>query len=655
LGTGVISAAQAAPRKGWTGQALLPLVELLLAVAAAGLWYVAGEGLVGQAGGIGPWPLVLLALLWGARWAATRLRLDLSTFSVPLALFLLSAAVGVWAAYDRNLACAGFWSSVSAVGIYWAVSHQPSVRHLYVALAMLGLLAPLLTLYFLASNVWDQYPVKIPLLFDAETAIARFLPKIGSHPIHPNIIGGTVATLFPLYVPLIALTRGDSVQRRWLKGIVRAGWTLCGAISALGLVLSVSRGAWAALAIVAGLWVIWRIYGHRAYRRFGLSDEAWRWRVTTLVVLIALGAGLVVLLAGLILLGNLPGSDALRNRLSLLQDALLLARDYFPIGTGPGTFEMQYSIYTLLIHVGHTTHSHNLFVDLLIEQGLLGLLSYLWLTVAAVGYALHRLRKAPLATTWLLEAGLAVLGVQLLHGLVDDIQYGSRVFMLLPLGLILATSHMAPQRTLSERAGSGRMGVRRWLPVLAALLPLLVLGFYCRGPLAARCYASLGAVEQSRVELGSYDQTRFNERPMELVRREENLDRAIGLLERAVQLDPTQVTARQRLATILLARGEYDQAREHMEAVWGAGCRDSVTRLLLGDTLVATGDVDRAAEVILGLAWAHSRLLGQGWSYYVGERWQQAYDTWQTALLLTPDDEYATYWSAEAKKHLTAN
>lgn len=652
MGARVISAAHVAPRrKGWAGKALLPLLELGCACVAAGLWYAAGEGLVG---GVGPWPLVLLALLWGARWAAVGLRVEYSVFSVALALFLLSAGVGVWAAYDRNLAWAGLWSIVSAIGIYWAIAHQPDTRHLYVALALFALLAPALTLYFLASNVWDQYPVKIPLLFDAETAIARFMPQVGTHPIHPNIVGGTVASLLLLYVPLIALARDASGQGRWFKRAALAGWGVCGVIAALGLLLSVSRGAWMALGTVAALWIVWRLLGRYARRKADSPRRAWRLRVTVMAALIIMGAGLAALAGALVLLGDLPGSGALHNRLALLQDALLLARDYIPIGTGPGTFEMQYSIYTLLIHVGHTTHSHNLFVDLLIEQGVLGLLGYLLLVAVAVGYALRCHRRATPAVAWLLEAGLAVLAVQLLHGLVDDIQYGSRVFMALPFGLILAASHIAPQQSHSEDVVSKRTAVRRWLPVVAGLV-LLLLGFTYRGPLAAQFYASLGAVEQSRVELGSYDQANFDERPMEQVRREENLDRAIALLERARRIAPAQVTARQRLATILLARGQYDQAREQMEPVWSAGHRDSVTRLLLGDALVATGDVERAAETIRGLTWAHSRLLGQGWAYYVDERWQQAHDAWQTALLLDPDDEHSQYWRAEAEKRMTAN
>ncbi len=426
---------------------------------------------------------------------------------------------------------------------------------------------------------------------------------------------------------------------------------LGGFLGALGLLLSVSRGAWAALGGVAGLWAIWRLLGHYGRRRFSLPDEAWWWRVKVMAVLVIMAATLTVVVAGTLLLGNLPGSGALRNRLSLLQDTLLLARDYIPIGTGPGTFDMQFSIYTLLIHVGHTTHSHNLLMDLAIEQGLLGVVSYIWLVVVAVGYALRWHRRATPAAAWLLEAGLAALGVQLLHGLVDDIQYGSRVFMLLPFGLILAVSRFMPPVDSDGQTvqRAGRWTGRTWMGGALLLAVLLII---CWRPLTAQFYASLGAVEQSKVELGSYDPARFNERPMESVRREENLDRALVLLTKSVQLDPMQVTARQRLAAISLARGAYDQAREQMEAVWLYGHRDSVTRLLLGDALAATGDVERAAEVIRGLAWAQPRLLDEGWNYYERECWPQAYGAWQTVLLLTPNNEYATYWSAEAKKHL---
>lgn len=77
----------------------------------------------------------------------------------------------------------------------------------------------------------------------------------------------------------------------------------------------------------------------------------------------------------------------------------------------------------------------------------------------------------------------------------------------------------------------------------------------------------------------------------------------------------------------------------HMATAWQGGRRDSVTRLLLGDALVALGHVEEAAETVRGLKWAKSRLDGQAWSrYWVRGQREQAYFAWKTASLLDPED-----------------
>ena len=56
-----------------------------------------------------------------------------------------------------------------------------------------------------------------------------------------------------------------------------------------------------------------------------------------------------------------------------------LALDYPFTGAGLGSFEMAYSSYVVLLHVGFLQHGHNLFLDVWIEQGIIGLLALTWL------------------------------------------------------------------------------------------------------------------------------------------------------------------------------------------------------------------------------------------------------------------------------------
>jgi tetratricopeptide (TPR) repeat protein len=351
--------------------------------------------------------------------------------------------------------------------------------------------------------------------------------------------------------------------------------------------------------------------------------------------------------ASQVLAGRLPGTEALANRLVLLRRSLLLARDYAFTGLGLGMFPMHYSIYTLLIHVYHTVHSHNAFVDLLIEQGIVGLGSYLLLAVSGVVLGLRRLRTATGAQAWVIEAALCSLGVALAHGLVDDALYGSRGVLLLfvPVGLAVAVLGMERE---SQVMGRGHTW-HRWAWAAALGVLLVAAGVWWR-PVLGAWYANLGALAQARVELNAYDEQHFDNPTLDQVRRQENLEAAIVLLKKAVRTDPANPTARQRLAAIGLSWGQYDAALTHMQAAWEAGHRDEVTRLLWGDALVAAGRVEEAAEVVRGLEWAEGRLMLQAaYRYRAGEDYRRAADAWGTVTLLDPGNGEAARQRDEAE------
>jgi len=184
---------------------------------------------------------------------------------------------------------------------------------------------------------------------------------------------------------------------------------------------------------------------------------------------------------------------------------------------------------------------------------------------------------------------------------------------------------------------------------ILAILAILAALFY--RPIRAAWYADLGAAEQSRVELGHYDQWHFDNPTMDQVRQQNDLNGAIQLLQKAAQVDPANSTARQRLAAIMLSRGQYEDALIQMQAAWDAGHRDSVTRLLLGDAYAANGQPERAAEVTHGLQWAKGRLAFQAWyRYWVGKDYQRAADAWTAVVLLDPTDKQSVASQAEAAR-----
>jgi len=166
---------------------------------------------------------------------------------------------------------------------------------------------------------------------------------------------------------------------------------------------------------------------------------------------------------------------------------------------------MQYSIYTLLIHVLYLPQAYNIVLDLLINQGLIGLVSYALLVCVIAVWGLRRLRHATGQAAWIIETGLASLGVMVVNGLLSDAVYGSRGVLLLfvPLGLILAGS--AFDDSLSAVGNRRTASGWRFAAAGGTLVAVVLAGVIWWRPMLGAWYANLGALEQSRVELSAYD------------------------------------------------------------------------------------------------------------------------------------------------------
>jgi len=622
----------------------LATLELLLAAAAGALWYLQGGWVWYHGSWPGPRPLILLGLVWVLRLARSlgtpegRRQLRPSVFTVPLLLFLATAAVSYWAAYDREIALAKVWLFIGALGLYWAMAGQPDLPRIYAALAIWAGFCIVLTAYFFLTFDWSAYAPKIPALTALGAAISARLPSLAARHLNPDVVAGLLSVTLPLTVPLIALLGRRDVPGLG-PGFGRTTRRLLGALGvvalgagALCVLLTVSRGAYVALAATAVLWLAWWLLT--------------RWRVPrprlVLTALILAGGLVAAALAALSLNGTLhpdphlgealgrlsaPSVEAaLANRWRILRLGALLVRDTPFTGIGLGMFEMHFSVYALLIHVGYIEHSHNLLLDLAIEQGLPGAITYLALVATALLWRPHGPRNADRGLTpdpWSLPrlAALASLSTTLIHGILDDTLYGSRGILLLflPFGLLVAAGRRVEQPRRQRRPVLARAAL--WAAGLTVLLAGGIIGLrgHAGAPLRAEWAANLGAIAQARVELNVYDQAHFSDPTMSEVRRHEDLSEAMAHFERALALDPLNATARERLTAIALARGDYEAGLVHMQTLWDAGPpdpsqRDRVTRLLYSDALVDAGRVEEAATIVQGLEFAKDRLLGQSWA-----------------------------------------
>jgi O-antigen ligase len=537
---------------------------------------------------IGAWPLILALFPWLLRFVWSKRLTRRTPFDFPLALFLLTAALGVWSAYNRDAAWSKFWLIVGAVLLFYAFANARATPAA-VRAGILTTLAVGLSLYFLATNDWTAGQDEFPSMARFGQSLQQFLPAVPGPRLNPNEVGGLLAMMLP-FVAWSALRpwqrAGDpAISRKgaiWLAALL--GWGAL-ALVLLGLLMTGSRGAWLAggvTGLLAGLW--W------AARWLKQGDTRWqRWIVPGILAVglaAGIGIGLLWLIADQIPLTQLIDPSTWLNRLEFQRNSLTLVKDYPLIGAGLDGFEMLYSTYVLLLHVGYISHSHNLFLGVAIDQGLPGLLALVWMWGLFALVFWHSVARpepgAALPAEQASLAGLAAMSllIILLHGTVDTALYGRGVlFLFVPMSFVVQAERQE-KRVLRQQRALG----------LAAIGLPLGLALLWPGTTASLAYSNLGSVHQSQAELSLYS---WPEWPIQdEVRRQIDLSVPISEFEEALTFNPRNATANRRLGMIELSLGQYEDALARLEAAYAAEPNATTTRQLLGEALIVNGRLE---------------------------------------------------------------
>jgi hypothetical protein len=327
------------------------------------------------------------------------------------------------------------------------------------------------------------------------------------------------------------------------------------------------------------------------------------------IILGVLAAALLVILSTGPLghwIGNIQTAKGEFPRTELYQQVGRLIQDYPFTGSGFASFPMVYSTYVLLIQVYFLPHTHNIFLQIWIEQGLLGVIAFVWLLVALGRWTWQQRGKA----NWLVVGGIGATTAMVLHGMVDAPLWYSDIttaFLFLPIALTAAAMDKSTARPLgfSRKAvlTTGLVGVLS----LASLAAVDLTG------LGAMWFANLGAVSETRQELSQYH---FPETLVEYVRRDEDFSQSESYFQQAIAMDFGNVTANQRLGQLALARADYEAAKNYFLAADERDPSNPVTWQLLGAAYLGLGQIDNAHEYWARLADAPSRLESEAWVRY---------------------------------------
>ena len=186
---------------------------------------------------------------------------------------------------------------------------------------------------------------------------------------HPNIAGYLFAMTLPL---CLAIAVGE-------RGIMRVLSLLSGGGQLLALILTYSRGSW------FGWWA--------SIFSFGVMLKRWReiWVILTMVALfLALATPLQERLFSLVS----PQTDfSINERLKAMEDGLQLGLEHPVLGVGYGRAQLRSGLReqhrNAATEYTHIAHTHNMYVELFAQTGLLGLGAFLWLLYHALSTALR--------------------------------------------------------------------------------------------------------------------------------------------------------------------------------------------------------------------------------------------------------------------------
>jgi len=184
--------------------------------------------------------------------------------------------------------------------------------------------------------------------------------KVFSTFVFPPALAGYLILLLPL-----ALAFFISVRAGWRK--VFPGLTLI--LGGLALFFTYSKGGWVSFLLSLAL-LAFIILGRKHRFLFFVS------------FLIVMGLFPVLVFSGVFPLVKFQGFvNSLHVRIDYWKAGLGMLRDYLPFGSGLGTFGNLYAKYQLA-GAGETQMAHNNYLQIWIETGILGIVSFLWLWVA---------------------------------------------------------------------------------------------------------------------------------------------------------------------------------------------------------------------------------------------------------------------------------
>ena len=565
------------------------LAGLLLVLVSGAVWIAIPK--------FGVWFTLLALLPWAMSWLVSNPLFQRTPFDFLVAIFLITAWVGYWAAYDKTTAWIKLWLIITAILLYYALSAQPKQN--LVALSLFSFCLGLgISIYFFLTHD-----------FSGLGSIALWWmnnrPQVVWYAIDRDYISGllVITNLFALYWLWNIIQSLLSQSTVILKFLI----ILVLGIVFLAFILTMSRGTLAAVVCGLGVWILWKITtSNRFLAKLGMKP------LFPVLVLVYLSAIIVFIYLGPARVdGDLDQSYYGKNtRAELFERSAYILADYPITGGGLSSFPGLYSQYVLGIPIYYFINSYNLFLDVAIEQGLIGGLAFILIYFESVWLVSRSLIKSQghqiRVFNWLC---LFALIITMVHGLIYDYLYNGNgaILLFFPVGIsITGVMNLENSRDkiirLPEALSLLHKSNARML-IIIPILGMITLFALNMNKIISIWYGNLGAVQMSQVELQSFSTNEWA--TSEIVPR---LEIADASFRSALQYDPSNQTANYRLGLISMLRQDFESASANLETAYQEAPSHRGIIKNLGYCYVWLGNMEKAKTLLVKIPEAQKEL-----------------------------------------------
>lgn len=526
------------------------------------------------------WFTLIALFPWLLRLLGGRPPFQPTPFDLLLVIFLITAWIGYWAAYDKSSAWIKLWLIVNAVLLYYALSSQPR-RNLGWISFLCFCLASAIAIYFFLTYDFTGTRSGAALWWMTHR------PKVDWPELHHGNASGLllISSIFALNWLWGLRNISAGAASTVLKVLLVVG---IGLIS-LAFLLTISHGIELGILGAVGFWMLWRssIWARSLAGGNSVFPILVLTYLTLLIVFVYLGPAK----APADLAPNAYGTN---SRAELLERGAYFLADYPITGAGLNSFPGLYSQYMIVIPYFYFSNSYNLFLDVAVEQGLLGGMVLLMIYVGCIWLVSQRIITAVTnesrTVNWI---SLLALLVMMVYGLFYDNLYDGNETALLFFPLGMAMIGLVKRNRSGERFIESPGALNLAMITLPLLALILVIGVSIP-KLTSRWYANLGAVQMSESELEKFPTNQWATSEMG-----SRLEQAQSTLQTSLHYDRRNETANYRLGLISMLRRDYASAAAYLETALQAAPNHRGIIKNLGYVYVWLGELDKA-QALLG-------------------------------------------------------